>query len=94
MNNTVRHYLITSSSIFIFLTYFFSQQNIFDFLSLGFWLVLAALMNLIISVMQTISERKFQNYVLTLINIACLLLLTMGLIFLFLVKYELIDWGR
>jgi hypothetical protein len=94
MNNTVRHYLITLSSIFIFLTYLFSQQIIFDFLLLGFWLVLAALMNFIISMMQTISERKFQNYVLTLINFTCLLLLTYGLIFLFLVKYKLIDWGR
>lgn len=94
MNNAVSHFLITASSVFIFLTYLFSQQIIFDFLSLGFWLVLAALMNSIISVMQTISKRKFQNYVLTLINFICLLLLTYGLIFLFLVKYKLIDWGR
>lgn len=94
VNKTVSHFLITASSVFIFLTYLFSQQIIFDFLLLGFWLVLAALMNSIISVMQTVSERKFQNYVLTLMNFICLLLLTYGLIFLFLVKYKLIDWGR
>lgn len=94
VNKTVSHFLITASSVFIFLTYLFSQQIIFDFLLLGFWLVLAALMNSIISVMQTVSERKFQNFVLTLMNFICLLLLTYGLIFLFLVKYKLIDWGR
>lgn len=94
VNKTVSHFLITASSVFIFLTYLFSQQIIFDFLLLGFWLVLAALMNSIISVMQTVSERKFQNYVLTLMNFICLLLLTYGLIFLFLVKYKLIEWGR
>jgi hypothetical protein len=94
VNKTVSHFLITASSAFIFLTYLFSQQIIFDFLLLGFWLVLAALMNSIISVMQTVSERKFQNFVLTLMNFICLLLLTYGLIFLFLVKYKLIDWGR
>jgi hypothetical protein len=79
------------ANIFLVVSFIFSEYH-HSYLSI--WLILTSLINMMISLKITLLRKGKSDYVFYVLNLSCFIYLFICLIFIFLIDFKLMDWGK